>query len=243
MPTQTRSQARPVQTAGLVTSPRASHPRRILRSRQGNAGVVVNPGDGGPSFIAAVGTVSSSRLAFSFCKDKRCMTCPKFVQSDTFKSHVTNQEYKVINHTEERLSCHSQNIIYLLTCLCCGIQYVGETIWPFHKRNNQHRSEPNEHFEYHCNTSCTYSFSYQIIEKLPGNGYNPDGSINKEMSKIRKDKEDEWIKKMRVIFPYGLCEKARGKENNCSVFHDVVGRSYKGFAIPRKGIHHRETSR
>ena len=236
MPTLSRSQARPAQTAGLVTSPRASPPRRILRSRQGNAGVVVNPGDGGPSFIAAVGTVSSSRLTFSCCKDKRCMTCPKFVQSDTFKSHVTNQKYKVINHTEESLSCHSQNIIYLLTCLCCGIQYVGETIWPFHKRNNQHRTEPNEHFEYHCNTSCKSSFSYQIIEKLPGNGYNLDGSIDKEMSKIRKDKEDEWIKKMRVIFPYGLCEKARGKDNDCSVIHDAVGKSYKGFPIPRKGI-------
>ena len=164
------------------------------------------------------------------------MTCPKFVQSDIFKSHVTNQQYKVINHTGEHLSCHSQNIIYLLTCLSCGIQYVGETVCPFHIRNNIHRTEPNMHFEFHCDTSCRYSFSYQIIEKLPGNGYNRDGSINEEMRKIRKDKEDVWIKKMRVIFPYGLCEKARGKENDCCVTHDAVGRSYAGFPIPRKGI-------
>ena len=65
----TRLQARSAQSADLVTSPRVNTPRRILRSRQGNAGVVVNTGDGGPSFIAAVGTVSSSDLTFLGCKD------------------------------------------------------------------------------------------------------------------------------------------------------------------------------
>ena len=95
----------------------------------------------------------------------------------------------------------------------------------------------NAHFEFHLETSCTkYSYAYQIIEKFPGNGYNNDGSIDEGMSKIRKDKEDEWIKKMRVIFSYGLCEKAREKENDCSVLHEGVGKSFKGFPIPRRGV-------
>ena len=236
MPIKTRSQARSAQSADLVTSPRASPPRRMIRSRQGNAGVVLNPGDGGPSFIAAVGTSSSSGLTFSNCKDKRCKTCPTFVKSKMFKSNVTSQEFKVINHTEEPLTCHTRNIIYLLTCLCCGIQYVGETGYPFHLRNNQHRTEMNEHFEFHRDTSCkNYSYSYQIIEKLPGTGYKEDGTIDEAMMKIRKDKEDVWIKKIRTIFPYGLCEKARGKENDSSIVHEAVGRSYKGFTLPRTG--------
>ena len=116
MPTLTRSQARSAQTADLVTSPRAnrpSNPRRILRSRQGNAGVIVNSDEGGPSFIVAVGSASDSRLAFGSCKDSRCKTCPTFVKSDRFRSNVTNHEYNVINHTGEVLTCHSQNIIYL----------------------------------------------------------------------------------------------------------------------------------
>ena len=95
----------------------------------------------------------------------------------------------------------------------------------------------NSHFESHLETSCKpYSYAYQIIEKLPGTGYNTDASIDEEMSKVRKNKEDEWIRKMRVIFPYGLCEKARNKENDCSVLHKAVGKSYKGFPIPRSGI-------
>ena len=35
-----------VQSTEQVTSPRANPPRRILRSRQGNAGVIVNLGEG-----------------------------------------------------------------------------------------------------------------------------------------------------------------------------------------------------
>ena len=82
----------------------------------------------------------------------------------------------------------------------------------------------NDHFAFHLETSCkTYSYSYQIIEKLPGTGYRNDGSIDKEMSKVRKDKEDIWIKKMRTLFPYGLCEKARDKVNDCSMIHEAVG--------------------
>ena len=237
MPTQTRSQARSAQTADLVTSPRANPPRRILRSRQGNAGVVVSPGDGGPSIITALGTSSDSNLAFAICKDSRCKTCPTFLKCNKFRSNITNHEYNVINHTGETLTCHSSNVIYLLTCLYCGVQYVGETILPFHKRNNIHRTEMNDHFAFHLETSCkTYSYSYQIIEKLPGTGYRNDGSIDKEMSKVRKDKEDIWIKKMRTLFPYGLCEKARDKVNDCSMIHEAVGKSYSGYPIPRNGV-------
>ena len=236
MPTQTRLQARAAQTADLVTSPRASPPRRMIRSRQGNAGVIVNSDEGGPSFIVAVGRTSETRLKFGSCKDTRCKTCPTFVKSDTFRSNVTNHEYNVINHTGEVLTCHTQNIIYLLTCLGCGVQYVGETIWPFHKRNNQHRTEMNDHFEFHLETCCkTYSYSYQIIENFPGTGYNDDGTIDFAMSKVRKEREDIWIRRMRTLFPYGLCEKARKKVNDCSVVHEAVGKSFFGYPIPRRG--------
>ena len=55
------------------------------------------------------------------------------------------------------------------------------------------------------------------------------------MSKVRKDKEDIWIKKMRSLFPYGLNEKARDKVNDCSIIHEEVGRSFLGFPAPRNG--------
>ena len=62
----TRSPAGSTQPVDPVTSPRSNPPRRVLRSRQGNAGVVVNPGDGGPSFITAVGIASGAPITFSY---------------------------------------------------------------------------------------------------------------------------------------------------------------------------------
>ena len=88
----------------------------------------------------------------------------------------------------------------------------------------------NEHFEFHLETCCkTYSYSYQIIEKLPGTGYKDDGTIVLAMLKLRKDKEDIWIRKLRTLFPYGLCEKAKKKVNDSSVVHEAVGRSFLVF--------------
>lgn len=75
MPRTTLSQASPVQPAGEVASPRANTPRRVLRSRQGNAGVIVNLGEGSTSFIVALGRASDASYCVSKCKDKRCLTC------------------------------------------------------------------------------------------------------------------------------------------------------------------------
>ena len=69
-----------VQPTEQVASPRASPPRRVLRSRQGNAGVIVNLGEGSTSFIVALGQASET-FSITKCKDKRCKTCPKLNQS------------------------------------------------------------------------------------------------------------------------------------------------------------------
>ena len=109
----TRSQACSAQPAEQVTSPRASPPRRVLRSRQGNAGVIVNLGEGSTSFIVARGPVPGARYSISLCKDKRCHTCRTFQLEKQVIWNTTQRKYEIINHTGEDLNCHSQNIIYL----------------------------------------------------------------------------------------------------------------------------------
>ena len=232
MPKKTRLPACSVQPTEQVTSPReggARSPRRVLRSRQGNAGVIVNIGEGSTSFIVARGPVSDASYSISLCKDKRCFTCKTFKLEKHVTSNTTHRKYKVINHTGENLNCHSQNIVYLCTCLCCNIQYVGETAIPFHKRNNIHRTGKSgcEHMIHHCKEACNgYQFKYHILEKLPGTGYLPSGELDPEMSKLRKSKEDEWMKKMRTIYPYGLNEKANDKETNSSIVEPAIGRLF-----------------
>ena len=228
MPT-TRSQACSVQPTEQVTSPRADPPRRVLRSRQGNAGVVMQLGEGSTSCIAAQGDASATSIATSHCKDKRCKTCKVWDLSKTIKSNVTHREYQALNLTGEKITCHSRNIIYLCTCLSCNVQYVGETVQRFNDRMSHHRTAKTgcEHEITHCKEACDgYNFKYQIIEKLPGDGYNSSGEVDPDMLIIRKKKEDDWIKKLRTIYPYGLNEKASDKETDSSVRHPAVGKLY-----------------
>lgn len=225
-----------VQPTEQVASPRDGQgmvPRRVLRSRQGNAGVIMNIGEGSTSFIVAQG--QASEYSITKCRDKRCRTCPNFNTSKTVESNVTKRRYEVINHTGENLTCHSQNIVYLLTCLSCNIQYVGETAYPCHTRMNGHRTakEGCEHEIRHCKEACNgYNFQYQIIEKLPGTGYN-QGQLDPAMTRLRKEREEIWIKKLRTIYPYGLNEKASKKETDSTVLHPAVGKLFP--PLPRRG--------
>ena len=58
------------------------------------------------------------------------------------------------------------------------------------------------HFKNICPNS---SFFIQILEILPGDGYK-DGALDTEMSSLRKAREDFWMKTIRTIYPYGLCD-------------------------------------
>ena len=186
--------------------------------------------DGGSTlYIVALGPVSDASYTISFCKDKRCATCKTFQLEKQVTSNTTKRNYKTKNLTGENLNCHSQNVIYLLTCLCCNIQYVGETASPLHIRFNTHRTGKSgcEHIIRHCKEACNgYNFKYNILEKLPGNGHIPSGELDPEMSKIRKLKEDEWMKKLRTIYPYGLNEKASQKETNSSILEPAIGKLF-----------------
>ena len=99
----------------------------------------------------------------------------------------------------------------MLTCLCCNIQYVGETIIPMHSRMNIHRKGKTgceiaiNHFTNVCPGA---KFSIRVLEKLSGNGYK-NGKRDKEMYKHRLEREDFWMKKLRTLYPYGLNEKSK----------------------------------
>ena len=222
MPTQTRLQARAKQSLALAASPgedSSNFPRRVSRSQHAprsrgtprqimRAGVrsriQVNGGNLSTSMAEGSTTPAGSRNCRSDCK-----TCPDLILKESFTSSVTGRTYQTINNVNKRITCKLQNYVYLLTCKCCFVQYVGESVTPLHLRINIHRKGKSgceiliNHFHNTCPNS---SFTIQILEVLPGNGYK-NGSLDKEMTKIRKDREDYWMKTLRTIYPYGLCDK------------------------------------
>ena len=62
---------------------------------------------------------------------------------------------------------------------------------------NGHRSAKDgcSHEIHHYKEACN-GYNFQILEKLPGNGYNSSGEVDPDMLTIRKAKENEWIKKL-----------------------------------------------
>ena len=70
------------------------------------------------------------------CRKSRCDVCLNVEETDTLTSSLTGETFK-INH---KLNCDDRRLIYLLTCKCCGKQYVGETTDEFRLRGNNYRS-------------------------------------------------------------------------------------------------------
>ena len=62
--------------------------------------------------------------------------CTIFDQSTTCKSSYTGREYSIVPN----LHCGVENIVYLVTCKKCKIQYVGETETSLRQRMCGHHS-------------------------------------------------------------------------------------------------------
>ena len=159
------------------------------------------------------------------CKDIRCKTCPNLVTSATVTSNVSNRTYQCINSENSKVSCKSNNLIYLLTCNICSQQYVGETAPKFNKRMNGHRTSVFgcEHVVNHKKKCNGFDFSIQVLEKLVGTGYIDEETMDPEITKLRKTREDFWIKRLRTLYPYGLNEKAFDKVSDSSDHSISVG--------------------
>ena len=76
--------------------------------------------------------------------------------SEHFHSNIDSREYR-INYS---FNCDSSNVVYLLECTVCTVQYVGSTCTPFRLRFNNYKA-------------CSRKFnskdiSVKIIDRLTG---------------------------------------------------------------------------
>jgi hypothetical protein len=126
-----------------------------------------------------------------------CQTC-KFHASDKlkFKSSKTLHIFNI----QDNISCNSKNLIYLITCRRCEIQYVGETGRSLRDRTSDHKScvrlKRKTPIGLHFNSINHSILDLHItpIELIPP--YQNDS--------FRKDRETFWQNKLKTKFPNGL---------------------------------------
>ena len=129
------------------------------------------------------------------CRKPTCKTCSIIITNSKFNSTVFNKMFALT----EDLDCSSEDIIYLITCSKCNIQYVGETGNPLRVRMNAHRhcirANRDTPIGVHFNSRGhnVSHLSVMPIEKLNTNCIND-----------RRTKEYFWQLTLGTIFPKGL---------------------------------------
>jgi len=148
--------------------------------------------------------------------DKVCRFCIHFNVDSAIKSHSTGREYRMIipPNLHNNVSCNSSNVLYIITCSKCHLQYVGETVNSLSTRFYCHRSSfmhpeksqnckiLSDHF--HSPLCKGSGYTVQVLEVLAGTGRDMYGNMDPSITKIRKHKEKQWQLKLRTVYPYGL---------------------------------------
>ena len=78
-----------------------------------------------------------------------------------------------------------------------------------------------KHFNSYLCKNATYTV--QIIEVLEGTGRDNNKNVDKEITKIRMQKETEWMLKLRTVYPYGLNDRI-GNEYRSTLSSSIASR-------------------
>ena len=131
---------------------------------------------------------------------RNCVTCNVLKETNNFKSTTTGQVFRILGS----ITCTTISVIYLLNCLDCNKQYVGETGGELRQRHRGHRQEfrkGNTPLGTHFNSGCN---NFELI----GISHCPNTA-----KAVRERKELAWIYRLSTFQPTGLNVKKLVKRN------------------------------
>ena len=144
------------------------------------------------------------------CLNPFCPMCHNFKSTDFVRSNNSGYNYKIT----EKMSCNTSNIIYLVECKECGIQYIGETSMSLRARTQKHRHTIYDDIEsvgHHFNSGACLLDDFQVtpIFKCPKvikyDGQNIDLEATRKATKNnRRAIEQYFIKQFQTQIPGGL---------------------------------------
>lgn len=134
------------------------------------------------------------------CQKSRCKTCSQVKTTSEFKSHSTGKTFQI----NQVLNCESHNVIYLISCNKCNLQYVGKTETSLGARFSRHK------------TSIRLNYDKPVANHFNQPNHNLEDCyiIPIEQLQVRFDKkantaalrkrEDFWIEQLNTVEPNGI---------------------------------------
>ena len=136
----------------------------------------------------------------SKCNDVRCKVCDNLNESETFTSTVNGSSYFI----NQKLNCSSINVVYLITCKVCKIQYVGQTCGKFRLRWNNYKTCQDKARQGHKVPQLSF---HKHFLSQGHSGLLNDAEvklIDKTDPFSPTEREDFWIAKLGTHYPAGL---------------------------------------
>ena len=130
------------------------------------------------------------------CNKSRCKCCHEMVTCTKFKSKTTGRQYNI----RAEITCKTRNLVYLISCKRCGLQYVGETENALHVRMNGHRSDIRTR-KTDKPVAAHFCQSDHSIEDLEVRGIE---KIHNNSTQWRRERESFWIFTLRTLAPDGM---------------------------------------
>jgi len=136
----------------------------------------------------------------TICDHRKCPIPAIFLKKDKFYSTTTKRTY-IKHHIG---NCTTKNVIYMLTCIICNHQYVGQTKRQLRIRIGEHladiRHSRDSPVALHFNKELhsVNSLRCEIIESLKG---NPEEDTSKT---LRDRREQFWIHQLQTKYPNGI---------------------------------------
>ena len=96
------------------------------------------------------------------CKAKVCDICKNYLAvGNKFKSLITKDTFRM----KHRMDCNAMNVIYLITCTACKLQYVGSSV-KFKPRFREHKSDIKLKKKTKCRTADHWASCHGNLDSL-----------------------------------------------------------------------------
>lgn len=121
-----------------------------------------------------------------------CTTCSIIEEGATFRSNVTRKSYIFTGHA----TCQTTNVIYLMQCKQCNMQYVGQTTKTLNLRMQQHKSVKTPIHD------CPHNLLTVKVIEAHVYRYKDETSWNNPTPLDRSERL--WMMELQTMRPYGM---------------------------------------